>query len=40
MMKTLKYLMVAFTIITAASCKNEKQTPKEKAEITNKIEKR
>ena len=27
-MKTIKYLKVVFTIITAASCKNEKQTPK------------
>jgi len=42
MMKTIKYLMVAFTIITAASCKNEKQTPKVEAktiETNNKIEK-
>ena len=42
MMKTIKYLMVAFTIITAASCKNEKQTPKVETEVTeinNKIEK-
>lgn len=41
-MKTIKYLMVAFTIITAASCKNEKQTPKAEAattETTNKTEK-
>ena len=42
MMKTIKYLMVAFTIITATSCKNEKQTPKVEAktiETNNKIEK-
>ena len=26
-MKKLKYLLVVFTIITAAGCKNEKQTP-------------
>jgi len=41
-MKTIKYLMVAFTIITVASCKNEKQTPKAEAattEATNKTEK-
>lgn len=32
-MKTIKYLMVVFTIITAASCKNEKQTPKEASKV-------
>lgn len=39
MTKTIKYLMVVFTIITVSSCKNEKQTSKSKPEITNKKEK-
>jgi len=42
-MKTIKYLMIVFTIITAASCKNEKQTPKAEdaaaTETINKTEK-
>jgi len=37
-MKKIKYLMVVLTIITAASCKNEKQTPKV-ADATTKTEK-